>query len=103
LANKLVLNGVAPYDGEYEFDVSYFTMRELNIIKRTSGVRAGELEEALAASDSDLVVALAVIALERAGVKGAEDALWNAQAGQITLELDDEGDDVGPPDVPAAA
>jgi hypothetical protein len=29
--------------------------------------------------------------------------LWNAQAGQITLELDDEGDDVGPPDVPAAA
>jgi hypothetical protein len=89
------------YDGEYEFDGTYFTNKELHTIKRMSGVRAGEIPAALEAGDNDLVVALTVIALERNGKVVNEDALWNAKVGCIEAMLGeadaDEADDADPP------
>lgn len=94
---NLKITGLGALDGSYEFDDSRFTMGDFRTIKRIAGVRAGELGEALSAGDTDLMVAIAVIALERNGRVGAEEALWGADAGQITLTLG--GDDAGPPPV----
>lgn len=97
---KLILKDLGgKLDGEYEFDISYFTMRELHTIKRIAGVRAGELGDALEAGDSDAVVAMATVALNRHGIDDAEDRLWNSKAGQITIVADDEPeeDDGSPP------
>lgn len=100
MSERIVIDGIAPYDGTYDFDASYFTMRELHVIKRIAGVRAGELDDALAASDSDVIVAIAVIALTRAGVQVNEDAIWDAPAGTVLFvgdEAEVEGDAVPPP------
>jgi hypothetical protein len=87
------------YDGEYDFDGTYFTNKELHTIKRMSGIRAGEIPAALEAGDNDLVVALTVIALERNGKTVHEDALWNAKVGCIEAILGDgeQADDEDPP------
>jgi len=93
--DKIKLEGVQPYDGEYDLDVSYFTNRELHTIKRVAGVRAGEIEEAFAAIDTDLVVALAVIALNRAGVAPDENLIWDAPSGTIVFIADEPEDEAG--------
>ena len=85
MPDKIVIKDVHPsYDGEYELDDD-FTNRELHTIKRLSGCRVGELTEALAASDTDVVLALAVIALQRQGKHIDEDVLWDSTAGNISL------------------
>lgn len=95
---KLKIDGLPGLDGEYEFDDSRFTMRDFHTIKRLSGIRAGELMDAYLAGDTDLRLALAVIALERNGRVGLEDQLWNAELGAIRLELGDGDDEVPPAD-----
>lgn len=78
-----------------------FTYRELGIIKRIAGVRAGELMAALIAGDTDIVVALAIIVMRRAGKRVDEDALLDGELGSIELHSDDEGDENDPPDAVA--
>jgi hypothetical protein len=73
-----------------------FTNRDLHTIKQVAGVRAGDLNDALEHKDLDLVVALAVNALRRAGKPIDMDVLWDSEAGKITLEAD-EADAVPPP------
>lgn len=97
--DKVVLKNVMPYDGEYDIDTSYFTNREFHTIKRIAGVRAGELDEALTAGDMDVVVAVAVIALQRSGTPFDEDTLWDSKAGSIELIAGESEDDAGPPDL----
>lgn len=92
---KIVLEGT-PYDGSYEL-ASGFTMGELHTIKKITGLRGGELDDALTAGDTDLVVAFAVIALERAGVTVDAKELWDCEAGTIRLEPDEEDEDPNPP------
>lgn len=87
---KLVIEGIQPYDGTYDLDTSYFTNRELHTIKRLAGVRAGEVSEALDANDTDVVVAIAIIGLTRAGQSPVEDMIWDAKAGSIKLVSEDE-------------
>lgn len=93
---KIKIVGIEPYDGEYEFDLN-FTLRELHTIKRVSGVREGELLEAIQAGDSDLVVAFATVALQRVGQYVDEDLFWDAPpTAKLTLVTED---DAGPPDL----
>lgn len=96
------IEGLPPFDGDHPIDLSYFTNAELRTIKRLAGVRAGELEEAVAAGDNDLLVCFAVIALERAGRTMDEQAinlLWAAPAGKIVLVAGDEEEaGAGPPE-----
>lgn len=95
--DKFVVAGIAPFDGEYPIDIGSFTMRELQIIKRMSKVRAGELEEAFAAGDSDLILAIAVIAVRRNGKawEAFEQLAWESELGAITFEGGEDEDEAG--------
>lgn len=87
---KVMINGVPPFNGDYELDLSFFTNRELHTIKVIAGVRAGEFEAAMEAGDNDLMVAMTVIAVKRAGKQIPVDALWDAAAGTIEFDFSDE-------------
>lgn len=96
--DKLVIEGIEPYDGTYEFALDGFTNRELHRIKKLTGLRAGEFEDAFSALDNDMVVAFAVITLERNGHTVKDDILWDAPAGGIRLEFsEEEVEDDSPP------
>ena len=86
---KVKISGISSkIDGEYPIDLGYFTNGELHLIKKLSGVRAGEIEEALDAGDNDIVVCVALIALKRNGRTDIPDGtLWDAKAGKIDLIL----------------
>src|SRR5579883_597940 len=107
---QITLKGVDPYDGVYSLKISEdepFTTGELNIIKQVSGVRGMEIEDAFAAGDTDLIVALAVVALYRAGKVSRKQALfvaeklWAAPGGGLLFDADeDEKDAPSPPAQP---
>lgn len=90
--DKFVVTGMPAFDGEYPIDIGSFTMRELQIIKRMSGVRAGELEEAFAAGDTDLILAIAVIAVRRSGRlwESFERLAWESELGAISFVGEEE-------------
>lgn len=96
------IKGVPGFDGVYPLDTKEepLTLRELHLIKKVSGVRSGELEEAGDAGDSDLMVALAVVAMRRAGKVRKEHAL---QVSDLLMEtalgvIRYREDDARPPD-----
>ena len=93
----IVVEGVRPYDGRYEFDLAgqELTTREWGWIKRLSGYLPLTVEEGL--SDPELIVVFAVIALRRAGkvepkdVPAVFERLSDAPFGAaITMETDVE-------------
>ena len=63
----IVIEGVRPYDGRYEFDLEgrELTTREWGWIKRLSGYLPLTIEEGL--TDPELITVFACIALRRAG------------------------------------
>lgn len=107
--DKLVVTGLGGIDGEYECDVAgmltlggteSLTNAEGRQIKLMSGIRAGELEEAIQAGDNDVLVALAATILRRHRVRFDEKTLWDAPMGSgLDLQIDDTeaGDDELPP------
>lgn len=92
--DQIKIEGVPPWDGEYDFDGN-LKNKELRRIKQVAGIRAGELVEALAAGDTDVLVALAVVVLEREGKTVDPDDFWNAEVGSITYVGEEET--AGPP------
>jgi hypothetical protein len=98
---SIKIEGVPPYDGEYPLDMN-MTNREFHTIKQIAGVRAGDLDDAVAHKDLDLVVALAVNALRRAGHVVDIDRLWDSEAGKIMLAADEGEDDAAPPPQPSS-
>lgn len=98
---SLVIGGCGPWDGTYDFDDFAFTNRELYEIRKLSGVRAGELIEALEANDTAAYVGVGVVVLTRAGKQIDADDLWNAPVGSIRIELNGNGDGAAdPPTIP---
>ena len=89
---QIVIKDVAPaVDGSYDLPtLETLTHGDLRLIKRESGVRAGEIEEAFAAGDSDLLVALTLVALKRSGKEIPPELLWEAELGAIDVEVGDE-------------
>lgn len=88
--NTLTITGVPAYDGTYEFEgFEDFTNRELHRIKKMTGLRVGELQDAWENSDNDVVVALAVVVLERNGKQVIDDLLWDAPAGTFMFDFAD--------------
>ena len=77
----------APYEVPTDF-----TYRELGLIKRVSGLRPAELEDALPLGDAECLIAVAVISAQRAGVELDADDLLDRPAGAITFEGDDDED-----------
>lgn len=100
MADRIVIEGIPPYDGDWEFDASYFTMREFHTIKKVTGLRGGELSDAIESGDMDVVVGLAVVALQRNNIDVNPERIWDAKGGSISF-IADEGD-VDPPDLKAA-
>ena len=65
---KVVIQGIKPWDGEYELDEErVFNTREWRWIKKVSGYMPLTIGEGFAGGDPELFVALAVIAMCRAG------------------------------------
>ena len=102
----IVVEGVKPWDGRYEFDLAgrELTTREWGWIKRLSGYLPLTVEEGL--SDPELIVVFAAIALHRAGkvesreVPDVFDRLSDAPFGSaITMETDVEevAEEANPP------
>lgn len=81
----------------HEFAISPpFTNRELHLIKQIAGVRAGELFDAMEAGDNDLIVALAHLAIKRAGRNQPTlEMLWDMAPGEI--EISNPEANGGPP------
>lgn len=110
---KVRISGVSPsLDGEYDLDIGNLTNRDLHVIKKVSGVRGAELEDAFEAGDNDLLVALGAIAVCKSGklpYKQAElvaEAIMDAPAGSsldiIAEDEDEEPEgDASPPDEPS--
>lgn len=108
MADKLIVNGLGkPYDGEYEFDLAAMmtmgdpdclTNGEGHTIKRLAGVRAGEIEDSLAAGDNDVLLALGVIVLARQGKRLPEHLIWEAPMGSGIMIVPGEPDDAGEDD-----
>lgn len=94
--DKIKVSGVPPWDGDYDFDGN-LKNRELHRIKKITGIRAGELVDALAAGDTDVLVALAVVVLERNDKHVDPEDLWNAEVGSIIYEAE-EDEPSSPPD-----
>lgn len=103
---KVTIANVAGYDGEYDLDFDKFKNRDLRTIKKISGVLPTGFGDALAASDPELVVALAVIAVQAVG-KGANvlphnlaELFFESDAGAIKVDLSDDQPEVDerPPD-----
>jgi hypothetical protein len=105
----VVIEGVKPYDGRYEFDLaaSEPTTREWGWIKRLSGYMPATVTDGFEGADPELFSVFAVIALRRAGkieareVNQVFDRFADAPfATSIRLETDQpdarEGD-AGPP------
>lgn len=65
--DRIVIKGVAGFDGEYAIDQTALTWGDLRFIQSSSGVMAGELDEHLKRGNLELIVAFAKIALRRQG------------------------------------
>lgn len=99
------ITNLPPYTGEYPLDLGMLDMGDYHIIKETAGYTSQEWRDGLMRGDSDLVVAFAIIALRKKGMRVSADAFWN-----VPLESDapgmpriefipvvEEGADAGPP------
>lgn len=103
----LVVEGIRPWDGRYEFDVAErpWTTREWGWIKRLTGYLPLTLQDGWSGGDPELFAVFAVIALRRAGKIDAADAaatferIADAQFGTIRFEAGapDGEDDARPP------
>jgi hypothetical protein len=87
---KIVIDGT-----QYDMPDN-FTYREMNRIKRISGLRAGELFPALQAGDTDVAMAFAITALARAGKLEDEEQLMDLELDKIKLDFSGEVNG-GPP------
>jgi hypothetical protein len=104
--DTIVISGVKPYDGRYEFELGdELTTREWGWIKRLSGYLPSTLDSN-SSDDPELVCVFAVIALHRVGritrdeVPSVFDKLIDAPYGStLTLEVgeSDGDDDASPP------
>jgi hypothetical protein len=105
----VVVEGIPPWDGRYDFEDWSFTNRELYRIKEVSkGLRAAELIDALDANDPPAFIAVAVVVLGRHGKIVADpdvEDFWDAKIGCITIDLADvaNGNGVPPTQPPSDA
>lgn len=76
------------------------TFRELGLVKRVSGVRSAEINEALEAGDTDVIAALIIIAMRRSGQDVKEDHVLSMDIGSVDI-APDEPEEEGPPTGPA--
>jgi len=80
-STRIVIKGISPYDGEYELDPERaFNTREWSWIKKVAGYMPMTITDGLEGGDPELFVALAVIAMCRAGKIDRDKGLQVAEA-----------------------
>jgi hypothetical protein len=112
MPDKLIVRGIPAINGEYPCNVvgmmlentpHTMTNREGHRVKVMTGVRTGELWDAMQSGDNDVLVALAAVILTRAGKRFSEEVLWDSPMGSA-LEFDiadrDEAEEDAEPDDP---
>ncbi len=107
--DAIVITGVVPFDGTYELDIeeSPFTTLEWRWIKQMAGYMPATVSDGFEGGDPDLVVALAVIAMHRAGKIRREDAGRTHEqladvpvdGARIVFRAGEVEDDARPPEV----
>jgi len=101
----MTVAGLHPqYDGDYEIAMPPFVQREWHEIKQHTGLRPGDLDDALAQNDPDALAALIWVTLTRAGfparqVWGAigESDVFDSDIYQVVPEEETDGDTASPP------
>lgn len=84
---------IAKDTGDRTYEVPEpMTYRELGKIKRITGLRGGEIGEALMAGDTDAILAITVIASERANDPVTLDDLEDMPFGAIRVEAEEDED-----------
>ena len=97
MPDLVIIKGIPPHDGEYELDLSSINMEEFHMIKRLTGLVAGEVEDALMRIDTDVFVGLAAVVIQRSGkrvTQNVENQLWKSPLGALSVRLE--------PDAPLA-
>lgn len=86
-------------------DYSSLTGRESSLIKRQFGVRAGELQEALGAGDTDALLGLVAVAILRATGEVDVDKLYDTPLTKVRIveEKDEDADEPAETADPQAA
>lgn len=84
--HKVTIDGIDAYDGEYELDIEQLTNGDLHTIKQLTGLRGGEIDDAIDAMDNDVVVGLAAVAIKRSGKPLVPQLLWDAKVGAIQIK-----------------
>lgn len=93
----LRISGVGrQYDGDYQFDKP-FNGREHNEVKRISNVLPADYGKAIEGLDAAFHVALAVVAIRRAGKPVHEDMLLDADECSIQIIVEQQEADAVPP------
>jgi len=108
----LVIDGVKPWDGRYEFDLAgqELTTREWGWIKRLAGYLPLNIDDGFQGADPELFAAFAAIALYRAGKVEQRDVpdlferLQDAPFGAtIRLETDSDAEVEANPSPPSSS
>lgn len=95
-------------EGERRYQLpSAYTYREMARIKTITGLRAGEIEQALIAGDSEVIIAIAVIAAARAGDVVDIDKIEDLEFGAISVDEEPDptpaADDAAATDEPSSS
>jgi hypothetical protein len=86
-----ILIDVPGLAGEYEMvPLPDFTLRDWHTVKELSGLRPLEVEEGLQKLDLDLLLAITVVTLRRAGKAFQVDQLWETKPGAIQFDFTEE-------------
>jgi hypothetical protein len=89
MPDKVIIEGIPPHDGEYEIDLAEMTNEEWFLIKRLSGLRPAELDEALDTADAAVFVGLGAVVIQREGRRVTDNVvnqLMTARFGQIKVK-----------------
>lgn len=108
---RVTIKGLPGLDGEYDTVLAEqpLTNREMRMIRKISGVRGGEVIEAIRSSDNDFFIALAVITLARFGKppEAVEEMLLDAPIGTSQVDMSygepEAESDARPPESPTVS
>lgn len=105
MADKVIIEGCRPYDGEYELDLADepLNILERRWIKKISGYVGAAVWDGWVQRDPDIELAIAVIAMRRVGkiekseVLRAAEVLEDGATIRLVFETIDEEAEEGPP------
>ncbi len=80
MSDRIKITGIAAFEGEYDLDIADQPLNALEWrwVKKVSGYLPFTIDDGLAGGDPDVVIALAVVAMHRAGKINRDQVLQTA-------------------------